>query len=50
CTNHTYGPNCTKLCSAYCSMANDISENRCHHITGDCINGCVSGYTTSTCI
>ncbi|XP_055887198.1 receptor-type tyrosine-protein phosphatase alpha-like isoform X1 [Biomphalaria glabrata] len=50
CTNHTYGPNCIKLCSAYCSMANDTSENRCHHITGDCINGCVSGYTTSTCI
>ncbi|KAH9494733.1 hypothetical protein Btru_017739, partial [Bulinus truncatus] len=49
CGNHTYGQNCTYNCSSFCSVTMDTSKNRCNHVTGVCLYGCVSGYTTSMC-
>lgn len=39
-----FGMDCNELCSGHC-----INNKPCHHINGECTNGCTDGYIGSLC-
>ncbi|CAG5124591.1 unnamed protein product, partial [Candidula unifasciata] len=49
CEPGLYGDNCTFLCSVNCQQRRTSSERRCNFVTGECLSGCVLGYSLPTC-
>ncbi|CAG5122600.1 unnamed protein product, partial [Candidula unifasciata] len=49
CPSGQYGPSCTLSCSAFCARTSEDNKT-CHHVTGECLNGCEIGYKTPTCV
>ena len=43
CTGRKYGAGCLEDCG-YC-----VEYEKCHHISGKCLNGCKEGYQGLTC-
>lgn len=44
CSVGNFGINCASVCG-HCS-----NEKECHHVTGNCVEGCLPGYKIPTCI
>lgn len=44
CPPEYFGMYCKELCSGHC-----INNKPCHHVSGECSNGCKDGYIGSLC-
>lgn len=44
CSSDYYGMNCNERCSGHC-----INNKPCHHVSGECSNGCKDGYIGLLC-
>lgn len=44
CKEGWYGVNCSQQCVGYCR-----DGSTCHHVTGQCNEGCAAGWTGSLC-
>ena len=43
CADKKYGPFCSKNCG-FC-----LNTAQCHHVSGECLNGCDKGYQGLDC-
>ncbi|CAG5114849.1 unnamed protein product [Candidula unifasciata] len=48
CAPGTFGDDCSFKCSEFCTK-NSVGVHSCKDPTGDCDEGCLNGYTESTC-
>ncbi|CAL1546988.1 unnamed protein product [Lymnaea stagnalis] len=49
CNHKTWGEDCGLTCSQFCNVDESLFPEVCHHVTGTCLLGCVSGHSGATC-